>query len=139
MIQPFAAAAPGHASLAQLIHQPLGTFALLVALERFASGAWREELAERREIAQAVMRTAEAHSGVTGQLIDSGGYPRVRLTFPDTATARRIYRQLLDGEPGIAFDPSDVYSGVLLVDTTTLRPEETPVIVARLREILSDE
>ena len=32
MIQPFAAAAPGHASLAQLIHQPLGTFALLVAL-----------------------------------------------------------------------------------------------------------
>ena len=32
MIQPLAVAAPGQASLAQLIHQPLGTFALLVAL-----------------------------------------------------------------------------------------------------------
>jgi L-seryl-tRNA(Ser) seleniumtransferase len=112
--------------------------ALLVALERFASGAWREELAERREIANAVMRVAEKHSDVAGHLVDSGGYPRVRLTFADAATARQIYRQLLEGEPGIAFDPSDVYSGVLIVDTTTLRPEETPIIVERLQAILSN-
>ncbi|MEX2541969.1 MAG: aminotransferase class V-fold PLP-dependent enzyme [Trueperaceae bacterium] len=108
---------------------------LLVALERFASGEWQRELEARREIAGSIARSVDETTAISAEYSETSGHPTVSLTFSTTTEARRVYQELLRGEPGIALDPADIYDGVLIVNTATLLPEHARVIAARLEAV----
>ena len=93
---------------------------LLVALERFAGGAWQDTLDARRELANDIVEELDGVGGVDASLIETAWYPRVSIRFTAAEAAERAYRSLLDGDPGIALDPSDVHTGSLMVNTGTI-------------------
>ena len=106
---------------------------LLVALERFATGTWRQELEKHAEMAHQIVRSVANISGVQAEYIDTGGYPRVSLKYPSPLEARRVYQELLSGEPGIAVDPTDIYGGILILNTIALQPTHASVVTERLQ------
>jgi len=103
---------------------------LLVALERFAEGAWEDTLDIRREFANGVAQELDGVEGVDARVIETAGYPRVAIHFAQEGGAQRAYRRLLNGDPGIALDPSDVHSGVLTLNTATIATADEPLVAA---------
>lgn len=109
---------------------------LLVALERFADGAWRDELPERMESAQRIAQAVEDVPGLVATGVITAGLPRVSLQFEDPAEAIRVYRDLLHGEPGIALCPADAKTGTLVVDTIALPSDKAAVVAEQLAAVV---
>lgn len=107
---------------------------LLVALERFASDAWQDSLGARRDLAADVVQSLEGVDGVEAQVVDTPWYPRVVIQFAEAEMAERVYRGLLDGDPGIAVDPTDVRAGSLTLNTGTVALDDGPLVTSRLVE-----
>lgn len=107
---------------------------LLVALERFADDAWQDSLGARRELAADVVRRLDVVANVGAEVMETAWYPRVHIRFASADVAERAYRRLLDGDPGIALDPTDVHAGFLTLNTGTIPLEDGPLVASRLAD-----
>lgn len=107
---------------------------LLVALERFAGDAWQETLGARRDLAADIVRELDALGGVEAEVLATSWYPRVVIRFARPGAAEQAYRRLLDGDPGIALDPSHVHSGSLSINTGTIALADGPLVVSSVAD-----
>lgn len=107
---------------------------LLVALESFVAGDWREEARRKGEFAGRVAQVAR-DAGVTTRDYGSG-FPRVELTFAEPADARRVARELAAGAPPVIVEETDLAAGLLTIDTIGLDEAEEALLLRRLSAAL---
>lgn len=109
---------------------------LLVALERFADGSWREDLPSKREIASEIDAVTAGYSFVTAEVAPAEEIPRVELRFAKPELAEEVLQLLESGNPAIAVDPHHLASGGLTFNTVGLSQSDARIVVTRLAEIL---
>ncbi|MEX2540922.1 MAG: aminotransferase class V-fold PLP-dependent enzyme [Trueperaceae bacterium] len=110
---------------------------LLVALQRFVDGAWREDLNARQEMVRELLEAASGHGLVAPELNTVNGEPRLALRFEPTELAAQVLHRLEEGEPAIAVDPNDLAGGCLVVNPVGLDREEGRIVAARLSDVLT--
>lgn len=108
---------------------------LLVALERFAEGAWQDTLDDRQDLARSIVEELDGVEGVHASMIETAWYPRVTVRFAGADEAERAYRRLLGGDPGIAVDPADVRSGSLTINTGTIAIADGPLVTSTVGDV----
>jgi L-seryl-tRNA(Ser) seleniumtransferase len=116
---------------------------LLVALERFANSDLDRELKEKAALLDFISKRLggmkHVHTGLA-QAKGKGSYPALEVAFDEDGlkmTAYQISKRLHQGNPPIHLSERRAHEGVLVVDSSGLRPGDEKAIADALAAILS--
>jgi D-glucosaminate-6-phosphate ammonia-lyase len=107
----------------------------LVALDRFASEAWRDELEARQALADELLTVL---AGRVRTERTSHEVPRIRLHFGTSERAISVAALLASGDPSIEVDSANAPFGTLTIDTIGLDEATGAIVVARLEHVLTE-
>jgi L-seryl-tRNA(Ser) seleniumtransferase len=111
---------------------------LLVALERFANADIEPEIREKEGLLQFISdRLQKSKCVQTGpaQAKGKGSYPALEITFDEkalNATAYQLSKKLHQGTPPIHLSERRAHEGMLVVDSSGLRPGDEKLIADAL-------
>jgi D-glucosaminate-6-phosphate ammonia-lyase len=108
---------------------------LLVALERFASGAYRREIERRTELAAALL-VAAREAGVDARRTDHE-IPRVRLRLGTPERAWALATALARADPSIAVDTAYAPAGDIVIDSIGLDESTGQIVLESVTRALT--
>jgi L-seryl-tRNA(Ser) seleniumtransferase len=115
---------------------------LLVALERFANSDMEGALKEKSELLKFIADHLSGTKHVSTALAQAkgkGSYPALDLIFDENAlkaTAYQISKRLHQSSPPVHLSERRAHDGVLVVDSSGLRPGDEEIIVDALAAVL---